>query len=66
LNTLTDFIGKFPEWKQDPPKVKGKRIWDDDEQKGWCVTWKGKSIPTPSVALNTRNLKSSYPNVFKR
>lgn len=66
IDTIQDFINKFPEWKADPPTEKKKRIWDDDAPRGWCVTYRGKSVPTPSVALNSRNLKSSFPSVFKR
>lgn len=38
----------------------------DSDKRGWCVTWKERTRPTPSVALNYRNLKSSFPGAFKR
>jgi len=64
---LTDFIGKFPEYKCENPEPKKRRVWIDDDKLGWRVTsrhnWEG---PTASVALNTRNLKASYPNAFRK
>jgi len=66
MNQLTDFIGKFPEYKCAPPEKKGRRIWIDDDKRDWRVTSKEWTAPSPSVALNTRNLKSSYPAIFRK
>lgn len=66
IDTMVDFIGKFPEYKEDPPTKKARRVWDDDAPRGWCATWKGLSVPSPSVALNSRNLKSSYPSIMSK
>lgn len=60
-------IGKFPEYKEDPPKEISKRQPDDpDAPKKFKPTHTGKSVPQPSVAVNIRNLKASFPTVFRR
>lgn len=48
-----------------PDEVKRKPEVDTD-QRDWRVTYHGVSRPTPSVALNYRNLKTAYPQVFRR
>ena len=60
-------IAKFPEYKEDPPKEISKRQPDDpDAPKKFKPTHSGKTVPSPSVAVNIRNLKSSFPSVFRR
>jgi len=63
---LQDFIGKFPEYICAKPDELTRKPEVDTDQRGWCVTYKGLTRPTPSVALNYRNLKTSYPGVFKK
>jgi len=58
LETLQDFISKFPEWIGEKPTALTRKVEEDDDKKGWCVTYKERTRPTPSVALNYRNLKS--------
>jgi hypothetical protein len=65
-NTLSDFIGKFPEYICQKPTCLQKQPEVDTDQRGWRVTYKGVTTPNPSIALNYRNLKSSYPGVFKK
>uniref|UniRef100_A0A7S3FT23 Cilia-and flagella-associated protein 96 n=1 Tax=Strombidium rassoulzadegani TaxID=1082188 RepID=A0A7S3FT23_9SPIT len=63
-------IEKFPEYIPNPPKEK-KRVkledgQEEDDRKGFKVTYKGLSRPQPSVATNIRNLKASYPMAFRK
>ena len=66
IDTMTDFIGKFPEYVCAAPKEKGRRVFEEKDYRDWRVTSKEWTGPTPSVALNTRNLKSSFPSAFKK
>ena len=63
-------LDKFPEYLPNPPKeVKRKVVAEGEEEEappGFKVTYRYKSRPTPSVATNIRNLKSSYPTAFAR
>lgn len=59
-------IGTFPEYKEDPPKQLKRRMPVDDEQPKFKMTHNHKSRPTPSVATNLRNLKASFPSVFRK
>ena len=58
-------IDKFPEYKEDPMKFALRK--KEDESKGmWKPSHSGKTIPTPSVTTNYKNLKSEFPSVFRR
>ena len=61
-------IGKFPQYKEDPPKQLKRKVPDDskEEPPRFRTTHNYKTRPTPSVATNLRNLKSSFPSVFRR
>ena len=60
-------ISRFPEYKPDPlPEVKRGEKKDGDDEKKWKTSYKKKSVPTPSVTTNYRNLKSEFPSVFRR
>ena len=59
-------IAKFPVYKEDPPKEITKRPEDPDAPKKFKPTHTVKTVPTPSVAVNIRNLKASFPSVFRR
>jgi len=55
-------LDKFPPYMPNPPvekkrkkPVEGEEV---EERPGFKATYKGLSRPTPSVALNVRNLKS--------
>ena len=66
MNQLSDFIGKFPEYVCAAPKEKGRRVYDEKDYRDWRVTTKEWKTPSPSVALNVRNLKSSCPAAFRK
>jgi len=58
-------ISKFPEYLPNPPKeLKRVREPEGDDkpepmhERGFKMTYRGLSRPTPSIATNTRNLKS--------
>ena len=60
-------IDKFPPYKEDPLKfaVRNKSAEHDDRAK-WKPSHNKKTIPTPSVTTNYKNLKSEFPSVFRR
>ena len=65
--TTEKTIGKFPSWKGEPPKeITRKAPEDPDAPKKFKPTHNNKTAPCPSVATNFRNLKSSFPTVFRR
>ena len=60
-HTFSKEIGtdKFPEYVCSKPDVTKCRKADDyPDERDWRVTYKGVTRPTPSVALNYRNLKA--------
>ena len=63
-------LEKFPVYKENPPVEKKRKVLAEGEEEdsipGFKVTYRFKSRPTPSVATNIRNLKSSYPTAFAR
>jgi hypothetical protein len=62
-------LENFPQYLENPPKeltrkrpVEGK---EDDGPK-FKLTHHYKSRPTASIVCNMRNLKSSFPSVFRK
>ena len=62
-------INRFPHYQEDPPKEITRKVEAEDGAdvpKKFRPTHNKKSIPMPSIATNMRNLKSSFPTVFRR
>lgn len=63
-------ISPFPEWKQEPIKdITQRKVSGEDEKEEkakFKPTHNDKTRPTPSVAVNIRNLKASFPTVFRK
>jgi hypothetical protein len=61
-------IGKHPEYIPNPPVEKKpvRKAEGEEERKGFKAPTQFRSRPTPSVATNIRNLKASYPTMFRR
>ena len=61
-------FNKFPVYMENPRKeVTRKRpVEGEDEVLAFKSPTKERSRPTPSVQLNHRNLKASFPSAFKR
>lgn len=61
-------IAKFPQYLPDPPKQLKRKMPVEgvEEPPKFKMTHNAKSRPTPSVATNLRNLKSSFPSVFRK
>ena len=62
-------IKKFPEHIPDPPKIKKYVKPPEDAPEpppGFKATYKYMTRPSPSIATNYRNLKSSFPSAFSR
>jgi len=62
-----DTFDPHPKWKGCPPnEVKRKPPPPDDAPPKFRPTHNAKHAPITSIATNTRNLKSSYPQFFRR
>lgn len=61
-------LEKFPEYKENPVKstIRVKPVEGQEEPARWKMTTNAYSKPTPSIACNVRNMKASFPTVFKR
>ena len=61
-------LDKFPEYKENPIKqtVRVKPIDGEEEKARWKMTTNSYSSPTASIATNMRNMKASFPTVFRR
>jgi hypothetical protein len=60
-------LDKFPAYKEDPMRVITRKKTADNEDKGrWRPTHNKKTVPTPSVTTQYKNLKSEFPSVFRR
>lgn len=61
-------LAPFPTYMEEPPKeLKRKmKVEGSDEPPKFKPTHNYKTRPTPSVATNLRNLKASFPSVFRR
>ena len=59
-------LAPFPTYIPDPKKGIERRRDEEDEKPKFKPTHNTKGRPTPSVACNMRNLKASFPSVFRR
>lgn len=61
-------LEKFPVYMENPIKKLERRMPVEGEENppSFKSTHQYKSRPTPSVVTNLKNLKSSFPSVFKR
>ena len=61
-------IAPFPLYKEDPKKPITRRVpvEGEEERSKFKPTHNSKSRPTPSVATNMRNIKTSFPSVFRK
>lgn len=60
-------LAPFPEYKENPFKHVERKVEEDNpDKKQFRPAHNYKSRPTPSIQTNMRNLKASFPSVFKR
>ena len=61
-------INPFPQHVPDPPVEKKRVIKNEDAEEipAFKMTKKTNTRPTPSIATNVRNLKASFPAMFRR
>lgn len=60
-------IAKFPEYKEDPLKeVTRKQKQEGEDERKWKPSHNKKTVPTPSVSGNYKNLKTEFPSIFRR
>ena len=59
-------LSPFPKYMEDPFKHVTRRMEEEDEKPKFKPTHNSKTRPSPSVQTNMRNLKASFPSVFKR
>jgi hypothetical protein len=61
-------IGKFPDYKPDPPKpiVRKQKDENAEEKPSWKPSHNHKTRPSASVTTMTKNLRCEFPSVFRR
>jgi len=62
-------LAKFPPFMPNPPKELHRKKTVEGEPEApppFKMTHKRKTVPTASVATNFRNLKASYPSIFRK
>jgi hypothetical protein len=61
-------LAKFPIYQEDPKKPIERKmpVEGDDDKPKFKPTHNIKSRPTPSIATSMRNIKTSFPSVFRR
>ena len=61
-------IGRFPSYIENPPKeiTRVRPVEGDDPPPRFKMTTNSYSRPTPSIATNMRNMKATFPSVFKK
>ncbi len=59
---------KFPEYKENPLKFTERKrpVEGEESRPEFKKTTHFQSKPSPSVACNMRNIKASFPSLFKR
>lgn len=61
-------IAPFPEYMENPRKeiTRVRPVEGVEEPPRFRMTTNSYSRPTPSIATNIRNMKATFPSVFKR
>ena len=59
-------LAPFPDYKEDPLKFVERKMEEEEDKPKFKPSSLPKTRPTPSVQTNMRNLKASFPSVFKR
>jgi len=59
---------KFPNYMENPLKFTQRRVpvEGEDDIKPFKMATNYKSRPSPSVTCNLRNMKASFPSVFRK
>mmetsp|Transcript_22743 Transcript_22743/g.21942 ORF Transcript_22743/g.21942 Transcript_22743/m.21942 type:complete len:82 (+) Transcript_22743:726-971(+) len=64
-NGYNNTIGRFPDYKEDPPKEVTRKRDGSNDNKLWRPTHNRKSIPVTSVTVLPKNLKQEFPHIFR-
>lgn len=61
-------INKFPKYMENPGKQisRVRPVEGEDPPPRFKMTTNSYSRPTPSIATNMRNMKASFPSVFRK
>lgn len=61
-------IARFPNYMENPPKelTRVRPVDGEEQPPRFKMTTNFLSRPTPSVATNMKNLRTSFPSVFRR
>ena len=61
-------IAKFPEYQENPVKAitRQRPVEGYEPPPRFKMTTNHYSRPTPSIATNMKNMKASFPSVFKK
>ena len=67
-DTVRKTIGKFPDYKEDPPKPVTRQVKDDnaEDKPRWKPSHNQKTRPSVSVTTMSKNLRCEFPSVFRR
>lgn len=61
-------LSPYPEYKENPLKFTVRKVKVEGEESP--IAFKSakplQSRPTPSIAVNIRNIKASFPSIFRR
>jgi hypothetical protein len=63
---LEKTLAGFPEYIEEKPEPKKRQPKKDDERPSWKPNTFKKTIPSPSVACNMKNIRSSLPSMMRR
>ena len=59
-------LDKFPAYIEDPLKFAQRKKEGEGEVGKWKPTHNTKTVVTPSVTTNFKNLKTEFPSIFRR
>jgi len=59
-------LAKFPEHIEEKPEPKKRKPKKDDERPAWKPNTFKSTAPSPSVATNLKNIRSSLPTMMRR
>jgi hypothetical protein len=60
-------LDKFPAYKEDPLKVvTRKKTPEGSDERKWKPSHNKKTMPTPSVTTQYKNLKTEFPSIFRK
>lgn len=59
-------LAKFPDYIEENPEPKKRKPKNEDEKASWKPNTFKKTVPSPSVATNLKNIRSLLPSMMRR